>query len=888
MFSLPNNLESLQPLLEEAAVIANEWGSPVVCGEQFLAACTRITRVMVGARLVRQVLHEHSIMEEDLMLLARYVHRHNDEQDIVDVQQAITEIVIGPYLQGVMERAAREVGGGELGLTTYIAYRIITDRAIIWSATLPLSVITSLQQELKRKVDWVTKIFAGATGALDDDQDDKDKGKAKGPGGSGGGAAARPGAGRGGKALEQYTRDLTGLAAEGALDPVLCRDKEIERCIQILSRRTKCNPVLVGEPGVGKTAVVEGVAQRLANNEVPPSLLGKRIYALDLGLLLAGTMYRGDFEKRAQQILSELGDNILFIDEIHTVIGAGGTREAFGLEEILKPALARGELRMIGATTHDEWRKHIESSRAFARRLQPVFVEEPSVEATVKILRGIAPKYEEHHQVIYTQEALYAAAAWADEYITDRQLPDKAIDLIDEAAARVAQEHGEPQRDKYRKALEKKLANIKRRKDEMSARGELQAAASLSIEQARLRRALERGSQLPRDLWPRIGSEEIAKTIQFWTGVKPTQLALSRREEASLRALPEYLAEYVVGQEEAVDATARAVKRALVGFRDRRRPLASLLFLGPTGVGKTLLAKTLAETVFGADGLVRIDMSEFMEEHSVAKLIGAPPGYEGYEDPGQLTEPVRRRPRSVVLLDEIEKAHPAVWNVLLQILEDARLTDSHGRVVDFSQAIVIITSNIGSQDMVRKKLGFSASNEETSALDVEKTAKEALKRAMRPELINRFDEIVVFKPLSSDTLRTIARMELEQVVWRARDQLGIEVEIDGTLVDEVFRRSLRHPEFGARPVRAEARRLLEEPLADKILSLKAEEEVEELEESKQRTQPKRFVARFNKESGAVEIEHVSAHQKSPHANNKKNQQQKNSKRSEFRPEPLPT
>lgn len=552
--------------------------------------------------------------------------------------------------------------------------------------------------------------------------------------------------------LDSLARDLTAIAKEGNIDPVIGREKEIERVIQVLSRRTKNNPVLIGEPGVGKTAVAEGLAQQIVENEVPEILRDKRVMTLDMGTVVAGTKYRGEFEDRLKKVMEEIrhaNNVILFIDELHTLIGAGGAEGAIDASNILKPSLARGELQCIGATTLDEYRKYIEKDAALERRFQPIQVNEPSVEESILILQGLRDRYEAHHRVTITDDAIEAAAKLSDRYIADRFLPDKAIDLIDEAASKVRlRSYTTPPN---LKELEQNLEEVRKEKDAAVQSQEFEKAASLRDNEQQLRKELEETETKWKEKQGQENSEvvveDIASVVSTWTGVPVS--ALTKDESERLLQMEDTLHGRLIGQEEAVKAVAKAIRRARAGLKDPKRPIGSFIFLGPTGVGKTELARALAETMFGdEDSMIRIDMSEYMERHATSRLVGSPPGYVGYEEGGQLTEKVRRKPYSVILLDEIEKAHPEVFNILLQVLEDGRLTDSKGRTVDFRNTVLIMTSNVGASELKQNKyVGFSIGDEEQDYKDMRSKVTKELKKAFRPEFLNRIDETIVFHSL---------------------------------------------------------------------------------------------------------------------------------------------
>jgi ATP-dependent Clp protease ATP-binding subunit ClpC len=610
--------------------------------------------------------------------------------------------------------------------------------------------------------------------------------------------------------LDEYSRDLTRMAKEGKLDPVIGRAGEVETTIEILSRRTKNNPVLIGDPGVGKTAIVEGLAQRIVNDEVPETLSGKRVLALDLSGLVAGTQYRGQFEERLKKVIDEVSEaseeQIIFIDELHTVVGAGAAEGSMDASNMLKPALARGELRLVGATTIDEYRKNIEKDAALERRFQPVLVGEPSVDDTIDILRGLKDRYEAHHRVKITEEAIVAAAELSDRYVTDRFLPDKAIDLMDQAAARVRLRSKTKPEDT--RELEDEIGRLTREKDQAVAGEDFGKAQELKD---RIREFQDRLGAVKTGRQPvaEVTAEDIAEVVSRATGIPVSQLTEEERER--LMRLEEQLHERVVGQDEAVTAVAEAIRRSRAGLSDPNRPIGSFLFLGPTGVGKTELARALAEALFGEEAaMVRTDMSEFQERHTVSRLVGAPPGYVGYEEAGQLTESVRRRPYSVLLLDEIEKAHPDVFNILLQILDDGRLTDSQGRTVDFKHTVIIMTSNLGAERIqahARRNESFEELKEDMDRI---------LRNTLRPEFVNRIDEVIVFRALNRTQIADIARLLLDRTARRLGAQ-GIEVEFTQEAVDLVAEEGF-DPEFGARPLRRTIQRRVDNELARMILS----------------------------------------------------------------------
>lgn len=620
--------------------------------------------------------------------------------------------------------------------------------------------------------------------------------------------------------LDSLARDLTAIAREGSLDPVIGRAKEIQRVIEVLSRRTKNNPVLIGEPGVGKTAIAEGLAQQIINNEIPEILRDKRVMTLDMGTVVAGTKYRGEFEDRLKKVMDEIrqaGNIILFIDELHTLIGAGGAEGAIDASNILKPSLARGELQCIGATTLDEYRKYIEKDAALERRFQPITVDEPTAEESVQILRGLRDRYEAHHRVSITDAAIDAAVKLSDRYIPDRFLPDKAIDLIDEAGSKVRlRSYTTPPN---LKELEVKLEEVRKEKDASVQSQEFEKAASLRDTEQRLREKLENTKKTWKEKQGQENSEvtveDIANVVSSWTNIPVSKLA--QTETDKLLNLEEIIHSRVIGQEEAVKAVSKAVRRARAGLKDPKRPIGSFIFLGPTGVGKTELARALAESMFGdEDAMIRVDMSEYMEKHSTSRLVGSPPGYVGYDEGGQLTEKVRRKPYSVILLDEIEKAHPDVFNILLQVLEDGRLTDSKGRTVDFRNTIMILTSNVGAEALKRNKyVGFNIQDGEQNYKDMKGKVMEELKKAFRPEFLNRIDEIIVFHSLEKPHLKEIVTLMSEQLVKRLKEQ-EIQLELTEAAKDKIAEEGY-DPEYGARPLRRAIQKHIEDQLSEELL-----------------------------------------------------------------------
>ena len=622
--------------------------------------------------------------------------------------------------------------------------------------------------------------------------------------------------------LDQFSRDLTELARDGKLDPVVGREAEIDRVIQILSRRSKNNPCLIGEPGVGKTAIVEGIAERIMGGMVPDTVLGKRVVSLDLSGIVAGSKYRGEFEERIKKVLAEVakaGNVLLFIDEIHTIIGAGGAEGAIDASNILKPALARGEVQVIGATTIEEYRKYIEKDAALERRFQPVVVEEPTEEEAISILKGLRGQYESHHHVTITDEAVEAAVRLSARYINDRFLPDKAIDLMDEAAAKVRLHVGGDPREAAE--LRREIAESQETLEQALSGGDLEAAREAQTKRQELEEKLEKlnakAKQGGRRHHQTVGEDEIADVVSGWTKIPVKKL--TEGEAARLKKLEATLHKRVIGQEEAVSAVAKAVRRGRVGLKDPKRPIGSFLFLGPTGVGKTEISKALAEAVFGQEqAMIRVDMSEYMEKHSVSKMIGLPPGYVGHEDGGQLSEKVRRNPYAVILFDEIEKAHPDVFNILLQVLDDGHITDSQGRKVDFKNTIIIMTSNAGAQAIVEpKKLGFASGNDEKQNYERMKgSVMEEVRRIFKPEFLNRIDETIVFRALNKDDMKQIVGLMTKELAKRCETQLGITLVVRDAakqyLVDKAY-----DPKYGARPLRRKIQDEIEDPLAEKLL-----------------------------------------------------------------------
>ncbi|MDK1016365.1 MAG: ATP-dependent Clp protease ATP-binding subunit [Actinomycetota bacterium] len=670
-------------------------------------------------------------------------------------------------------------------------------------------VLVKLGAELTKVRQTVIQLLSGVQGA-----------EGERSGHPGGGSSSRgEGSSSGSAVLDQFGRNLTQLAREHGLDPVIGRTTEIERVMQVLSRRTKNNPVLVGEPGVGKTAIVEGLAQKIVDGSVPDTLTGKHIYTLDLGALVAGSRYRGDFEERLKKVLKEIrtrGDIILFIDEIHTLVGAGAAEGAIDAASILKPMLARGELQTIGATTLEEYRKYLEKDSALERRFQPIRVEEPSVADTIKILGGLRDSYEEHHKVEFTEQALVNAANLADRYISDRFLPDKAIDLIDEAGSRMRlRRSGLP---KEVKAIDDQIGKVRTDKREAIYAQQFERAAQLRDRERDLiaeRTEAEANASDGGDASSStIGEEEIAEVLAQWTGIPVHRL--TEEETTKLINMEDELHKRIVGQSDGITAVSKAIRRTRAGLKDPKRPGGSFIFLGPSGVGKTEAAKALTEFLFGDESaLIQIDMSEYMEKHAVSRLVGSPPGYVGYDEGGQLTEAVRRKPFSVVLFDEIEKAHPDVFNILLQILEDGRLTDSQGRTVDFKNTVIIMTSNLGTAELRKKTVGFANEDDGHSYDRMREKVMDALKNHFRPEFLNRVDEVIVFRELTMEEVKAI----VDLLLVRVREQLESQA-LDLVLTDDakgLLAKKGYDPQLGARPLRRAIQRLLEDPLSEKVL-----------------------------------------------------------------------
>ncbi|MDO5115888.1 MAG: ATP-dependent Clp protease ATP-binding subunit [Synergistaceae bacterium] len=757
--------------------------------------------------LPRRILGIHGINPEIVMSdIEMHAGMGVQREDRVDLPMS-------PHAKCVLDLSMREAH--RMG-TNYIGTEHIFLAILAEGDGMAAQMLNAKGVSLPRCRDLITKLLSG--GAPESEprgEGFRPEGRAGRPRQRGEGQSRTP-------MVDQLAIDLTGMAKNGELDPVVGRSKEIQRVVQILSRRTKNNPVLIGEPGVGKTAVAEGLAQRIFSGDIPEILKDKRVMQLNVANLVAGTKYRGEFEERMRKLVKEIRETkniILFIDEIHTIVGAGGAEGAVDAANILKPSLSRGEFQVIGATTISEYRKYIEKDAALERRFQPVQVNEPTEEETVLILKGLRENYETHHKVHITDEALEAAASLSKRYVTDRFLPDKAIDLIDEASARARINTLETPEEL--KALERSLDDLRKEKEDAAAAQEFEKAAYLRDEE---RKAREQSEQRRREwvesrdkLRPEITAEDIASIVAESTGIPVTQL--TEEESRRLLRMEEELKKRMVGQDEALQAVARAVRRARSGMKDPKRPVGSFLFLGPTGVGKTELARSLAEFLFGSEeAMIRIDMSEYMERHEAAKLIGAPPGYVGFEEGGKLTEAVRRRPYSVILFDEIEKAHPDVFNIMLQLLEDGRLTDGQGHLSDFRNCVVIMTSNVGvTENMRSRTLGFGGAEERSAAeaKRMKETVTEAAKKSFRPEFLNRIDEILVFEPLNRDELLKIVDIMLLEVRRRAAENyiaLETDEEAKKFILDKGY-----DPKYGARPLRRTIQKMVEDELSNRML-----------------------------------------------------------------------
>ena len=783
---------SAQNVLEIAKEIAIELGHNYIGTEHILYGLTEEENGVASKVLENQNINSENVLDEIENLIGK------------DEQRTITSLGFTPRTKRVLENAfleARKLDSDYIG-TEHILIGIMRE-----ADSIAVRILLDLGINPQKLYNEIVKV-------LEEDEDINISDNSQ---------NRKTGSFNSTPTLNQYGTDLTKSASLGKLDPVIGRKNEIERVIQILSRRTKNNPCLIGEPGVGKTAVVEGLAEKIVQGDVPEILKDKRVVTIDLSSMIAGAKYRGDFEERIKKALNEVkkaGDVILFIDEIHTIVGAGSAEGAIDAANILKPLLARGEIQLIGATTLNEYRKYIEKDSALERRFSPVTVNEPTHEETVEILKGIRDKYEAHHNIKITDEAINAAVELSSRYINDRFLPDKAIDLIDEASSKIRLASLE-EPDSL-KEMEDKIEKMNQEKEAAVKVQKFEKAAKIRDEVNKLKEELEE----EKNKWkskktksiPKLTEEDIAKTIASWTGIPAAKI--TQDENKKLKNLDKELHKRVIGQNEAVEAVAKAIRRSRVGLKNPNRPIGSFLFLGPTGVGKTELSKALAESLFGTeDAMIRVDMSEFMEPHSVAKLIGAPPGYVGFDDGGQLTEKIRRKPYSVILFDEIEKAHPDVMNMLLQILEDGRLTDSQGRTVNFKNTVIIMTSNIGARLITEKKsLGFTNSSEENENKEYEEIKKNVmaeLKKQLRPEFINRIDDIIVFHKLNDEEINSIIDLLLKNVEQRLVEQ-GLNIKIDKSVKELIAKKGV-DKEFGARPLRRAIQNIVEDKLAEEIL-----------------------------------------------------------------------
>ena len=780
--------------IEIANDIAIEMGHSYIGTEHILYGLSK-----EGSGVAARVLENQNIIAEDILnKIEELIGREEKIEDTIGFTPRTKRVIENSFLE------ARKLGYNYIG-TEHLLIGILKE-----GDSIAARILLDLNVNIPKLYNEIVKVINDETDGAQSNSGKKSQNKR--------------GSYNQTQTLNQFGQDLTKKAEEGKLDPVIGRKQEIERVIQILSRRTKNNPCLIGEPGVGKTAVVEGLAQKIVSGDVPEILKDKRVVTVDISSMVAGSKYRGDFEERIKKALNEVkkaGDVILFIDEIHTIVGAGAADGAIDAANILKPLLARGEIQLVGATTLEEYRKYIEKDSALERRFSPVTVTEPSEKDTIEILKGIRDKYEAHHNVKITDEAIEAAVKMSTRYINDRFLPDKAIDLIDEAASRARiKTYTEPDN---LKDLQTQIEEVAKNKEEAVKTQKFEKAASLRDKEKELKEKYEKEEQKWKNKNTKsvtnIKEENIAEVIASWTGI-PAQ-KLTEDENARLKNLEENLHKRVVGQNEAVEAVAKAIKRGRVGLKDPKRPIGSFLFLGPTGVGKTELSKALAECLFGDENaMIRVDMSEYMEPHSVSKLIGSPPGYVGFDEGGQLTEKIRREPYSVILFDEIEKAHPDVMNMLLQILEDGRLTDSQGRTVNFKNTVIIMTSNLGARLITDKKsLGFSKAEEEKDLSkeyeDTKKEVMQVLKRELRPEFINRIDEIIVFHKLNDDEIRKIIDIMLDEVVKRLKEQ-KIDIEIEDSVKDIIAKQGIDKA-FGARPLRRAIQNILEDKLAEEIL-----------------------------------------------------------------------
>jgi ATP-dependent Clp protease ATP-binding subunit ClpC len=780
-----------EEVMEAAGLAAIQLGHGYVGSEHILIGLLRTEGCIANAVLIRHEVTEEKIIELVNQLIA--------PEGGVKVKEPIGYT---PKAQRIIEMAGKEAARFRSNLigTEHILIAIIKE-----SECVAARLMNTLGVNIKKiYVDIMGAMGEDASNYRDDFPNSRRDSRSTTP------------------MLDQYSRDLTQLARENKMDPVIGRDNEIQRVIQILSRRTKNNPCLVGEPGVGKTAIAEGIAERIVKGDVPDTIQGKRLVTLDLSAMVAGSKYRGEFEERIKRVINEVrnvGNVMLFLDELHTIIGAGGAEGSIDASNILKPSLARGEIQLIGATTLEEYRKYIEKDAALERRFQPVNVDEPTVEETILILKGLRGRYEEHHNVTITDDALVAAAKLSERYINDRFLPDKAIDLIDEAASKVRiSSYAMP--ESITKA-EEKIKELEVQKED-AIRGEaFEKAGAIKKKQQRLREKVadekEKWQNQRQSGSLTVGEDQVADVVAMWTKIPVRKLAMEESER--LRSLETILHKRVVGQQEAVEAVSKAIRRGRVGLKDPKRPIGSFLFLGPTGVGKTELSKALADAMFGSENsLIRVDMSEYMEKHTVSKIIGSPPGYVGYDEGGHLSEKVRKNPYSVILFDEIEKAHPDVFNILLQVLDDGHITDSTGRVVDFKNTVIIMTSNAGAQNIIEPKtLGFLASSDSRHEHEVMKEkVMDEVKRLFKPEFLNRIDDIIVFHVLGRDDIGSIVDIMMASVNARTMEQMRITLEMSAQakefLVDKGY-----DSKYGARPLRRAIQNYVEDPLAEKIL-----------------------------------------------------------------------
>lgn len=779
----------------EVILVANECAREL--GHDYVGTEHLLVGLLSAKGVAQQVLEENSVNMEKILEMVQHV--------IVSGGNAVAETdKLTPRSKRILEQAHKEATrlGAQLVGTEHILIALMKETDCI-----AVRILAAMGINIQKVyVDILTAIGQEPGSAKNEFQAQKNKGRQK---------SATP-------MLDQYSRDLTAYAREGKLDPVIGREQEIQRMIQILSRRTKNNPCLIGEPGVGKTAVVEGLAARIVEGNVPDTIRDKRVVTLDMSGMVAGSKYRGEFEERIKRVMQEVmndGNVLLFIDEIHTIIGAGGAEGALDASNILKPSLSRGELQVLGATTREEYRKHIEKDAALERRFQPVVVEEPSEEESVLILKGLRDRYEAHHRVRITDEAIEAAVKLSVRYINDRYLPDKAIDLIDEASSKVRLSTYVD--SPLVKELEEQIATLDGKKEEAIKTEAYEKAGEIKREQESLRAQLtEVRLQQEKDrqeIKLVVGESDISEIVSSWTKIPVQKLA--EEETERLRRLESILHERVIGQDEAVTAVARAIRRGRVGLKDPNRPIGSFLFLGPTGVGKTELSKTLADAMFGSENaLIRVDMSEYMEKHSVSKLIGSPPGYVGYDEGGQLSEKVRQNPYSVILFDEIEKAHPDVFNILLQVLDDGHITDSQGRKISFKNTIIIMTSNAGAQRIMSPKtLGFGAAVDEKANHETMKNhVMEEVKRIFKPEFINRIDEIIVFHTLTKENLKEIVKVLTAGIVKRTKNQLNITLELTAA-AQELLAEAGFDQNYGARPLKRAIQTKVEDKLAEEIL-----------------------------------------------------------------------